>query len=149
MMSSLYGGLSAIVDGLMKPRSTPFSRVDPTPVDPPLGGSPPPDVRTIAVIGAGSSGLVAAKYLVEHGFEVTVFEKGDGIGGTFVTKAYDDAGLVSSKFLTAFSDLRSPASDPPHLSLPEYCAYVNMPHTDSTPSLQPATPLKDQRSRLS
>jgi dimethylaniline monooxygenase (N-oxide forming) len=46
------------------------------------------------------------------------------VGGTFVNKAYDDAALVSSKFLTAFSDLRSPESDPPHLSLPQYVSYL-------------------------
>jgi len=76
------------------------------------------------VIGAGSSGLVAAKYLVAAGYDVAVFEKGAGIAGTFVTKCYDDAHLVSSKFLTAFSDLRSPESDPPHLSLPQYVEYL-------------------------
>ncbi|KAL3933872.1 MAG: hypothetical protein SGPRY_000093 [Prymnesium sp.] len=46
------------------------------------------------------------------------------IGGTFVHKAYDAARLVSSKYLTAFSDLRSPPSAADHLSLPEYVEYL-------------------------
>ncbi len=99
---------------------TPWSRL--------VGGeSPPPSahpVRSVCVIGAGSSGLVAARHLAAAGFEVSVYEKDNFIGGTFVTKAYDDAGLVSSKFLTAFSDLRSPESDPPHLSLAQYVEYL-------------------------
>ena len=66
----------------------------------------------------------AARHLVAAGFEVAVYDKDNSVGGTFVTKAYDDAGLVSSKFLTAFSDLRSPESDPPHLSLVQYCEYL-------------------------
>lgn len=46
------------------------------------------------------------------------------IGGTFVHKAYDEARLVSSKYLTAFSDLRSPESAADHLSLPDYVKYL-------------------------
>eukprot|EP01134_Creolimax_fragrantissima_P004998 CFRG4998T1 len=58
------------------------------------------------VIGAGPSGIVATKYLIDKGYEVTVFEKAHGIGGTFVNKVYDDTTLVSSKTITSFSDLR-------------------------------------------
>ena len=78
----------------------------------------------MCIIGAGSSGLVACKHLRDAGFQVEVLEKGSDIGGAFVSKAYDDGGLVSSKYLTAFSDLRSPPSDPPHLSMEQYVAYL-------------------------
>lgn len=38
--------------------------------------------RSFAVIGAGASGLCAAKYLIEAGFNnVTIFEIGSQIGG--------------------------------------------------------------------
>ena len=101
--------------------STPWSRL----TSQPRGSDPTAaTVRSVCVIGAGSSGLVAAKYLAAAGYEVAVYEKGDVVGGTFVSKAYDDSALVSSKFLTAFSDLRSPASDPPHLSMEAYVAYL-------------------------
>ena len=44
---------------------------------------------TVAVIGAGISGLAAARTLVEHGFEVTVFDKGRGPGGRMSTRRTD------------------------------------------------------------
>lgn len=39
--------------------------------------------QTIAVIGAGLSGLVATKELAEAGLDVTCFEKSQEIGGVF------------------------------------------------------------------
>src|SRR4051794_36303831 len=41
----------------------------------------------VAVVGAGPSGIVAAKYALEAGFDVTVFEAGDGLGGQWYTTA--------------------------------------------------------------
>jgi phytoene dehydrogenase-like protein len=41
----------------------------------------------VAVIGAGASGIVTAKYLLAEGYAVTIFEQGSRIGGTFVNKA--------------------------------------------------------------
>jgi cation diffusion facilitator CzcD-associated flavoprotein CzcO len=38
-------------------------------------------MRTVAIIGAGSSGLVAAKVLLVDGFDVTLFEKNASLGG--------------------------------------------------------------------
>jgi cation diffusion facilitator CzcD-associated flavoprotein CzcO len=40
-------------------------------------------IKHICVIGAGISGLVAAKTFTEAGFEVIVFEKQKGIGGVW------------------------------------------------------------------
>ena len=100
---------------------TPWARLEASPTS---GAAPVSAVRTVLVIGAGSSGLVAAKYLVEAGYEVTIVEKDACIGGTFVSKAYDEGGLVSSKYLTAFTDLRSPDSDPSHLSMKAYVEYL-------------------------
>jgi dimethylaniline monooxygenase (N-oxide forming) len=37
--------------------------------------------RSVAIIGAGASGLVAAKVLLEDGFNVTVFERQGQLGG--------------------------------------------------------------------
>ena len=101
-------------------RFTPWSRLDASELQPP----PAHEVRSVLVIGAGSSGLVAAKHLRDAGFAVEVLEKDTQIGGAFVTKAYDDGKLVSSKYLTAFSDLRSPRSDPSHLSMTAYVDYL-------------------------
>ena len=38
-------------------------------------------MERIAVIGAGASGLVTAKYCLEAGFDVVVFEASERIGG--------------------------------------------------------------------
>ena len=80
--------------------------------------------KRILVIGAGPSGLVAVKTLVEHGFDAVCLEAGAGVGGTFVNKTYDEGRLVSSRFITAFSDFRMEAGGPDHPSIAEYVAYL-------------------------
>ena len=37
--------------------------------------------KTVAIIGAGPLGVIAAKNLAEEGFEVTIFERADSVGG--------------------------------------------------------------------
>ncbi|KAI0391525.1 FAD/NAD(P)-binding domain-containing protein [Xylariaceae sp. FL0594] len=46
-------------------------------------------IKTVAVIGAGISGVVSAAHLLREGFEVTVFERTDRIGGVW----YYDEGV--------------------------------------------------------
>ncbi len=43
----------------------------------------------VAVIGAGISGLFAARTLADHGLSVTVFDKGRGVGGRMSTRRFD------------------------------------------------------------
>jgi predicted NAD/FAD-dependent oxidoreductase len=43
----------------------------------------------VAIIGAGISGLSAARVLQDHGLKVTVFDKGRGIGGRMSTRRID------------------------------------------------------------
>lgn len=38
----------------------------------------------VAVIGAGMAGLCAAKHSIQYGLDVTVFEQGRQVGGTWV-----------------------------------------------------------------
>src|ERR1700712_4130997 len=42
---------------------------------------------SVAVIGAGPGGLVAAKHAIEAGFDVSVFEASDDLGGQWNTTA--------------------------------------------------------------
>ena len=69
-----------------------------------------PSASRVAVIGAGPGGLVAAKNLLESGFEVVVFEAGDAIGGQWRSRS-DTSGIWpgmrtnTSRAMTAFSDL--------------------------------------------
>lgn len=83
-------------------------------------------MRSVCIIGAGSSGLVAAKHLRDAGFQVTILERSRAIGGAFVSKAYDDSRLVSSTYLTAFSDLRCTSAHKPHMLLTEYTQYLEV-----------------------
>ncbi len=46
----------------------------------------------VAVIGAGLSGLICARTLSDHGFDVTVFEKSRGVGGRMSTRRVEDVG---------------------------------------------------------
>jgi dimethylaniline monooxygenase (N-oxide forming) len=67
----------------------------------------------LAVIGAGPAGLVAAKHAVASGFDTTVFEAGDDIGGQWHTAASHSAiwpGMRTntSRMMTAFSDFPPP-----------------------------------------
>ncbi len=46
-----------------------------------------PDGARVAIIGAGPGGLAAAKHALEAGFDVTVFEASDDLGGQWHTTA--------------------------------------------------------------
>ncbi|KAJ7837039.1 FAD/NAD(P)-binding domain-containing protein [Mycena olivaceomarginata] len=83
----------------------------------------------VVVIGAGPSGLVACKSLLEAAstdfpFDPIVLEQEADIGGTFRYRSYQNATLVSSKQLTSFSDFRLPFEHPDHLTLEEYVDYL-------------------------
>ncbi|MEO1614587.1 MAG: FAD-dependent oxidoreductase [Planctomycetota bacterium] len=54
-------------------------------IDRPIAGRLP----TVAIIGGGISGLIAARTLCDHGLDVTVFEKARGVGGRTSTRRTD------------------------------------------------------------
>lgn len=75
------------------------------------------------VIGAGSSGLAAAKNLREHGFAVDCFEREDDVGGNWNfgkpnSRVYASTHLISSKPFTQYPDFPMPDAFPdyPHHS---------------------------------
>jgi len=49
-------------------------------------------VPNVAIIGAGISGLMAARTLQDHGIRVTVFDKGRGLGGRMSTRRIGNPG---------------------------------------------------------
>ena len=86
----------------------------------------------VAVIGGGPSGLVTLKYLVSaHEFfpieaiEARLFEAAAKVGGIFFHHTYEDAELVSSKYLTTFSDFPPRPDDPDFLPADRYLEYLN------------------------
>eukprot|EP00939_MAST-03C_sp_MAST-3C-sp1_P001414 g1414.t1 len=81
-------------------------------------------IRSIAIIGAGPSGLVAGKILSEAGISFRIFEKERRVGGAFRYRSYQNAEQVSSKFITAFSDFRFADDVDDHVSLDDYCVYL-------------------------
>jgi hypothetical protein len=73
----------------------------------------------VAVIGAGPGGLVSAKHAIEAGFEVSVFEASDDLGGQWNTTAahsgiWPGMRTNTSRAMTAFSDYPPPPSHDLH-----------------------------------
>ncbi|MBX2892539.1 MAG: NAD(P)-binding domain-containing protein [Saprospiraceae bacterium] len=85
----------------------------------------------IAIIGAGCSGLAAIKVLTENGLDNLVcFEKNDQIGGNWVYTASESHSsvcetthIISSKWLSRFSDFPMPAEYPDYPSHRQVLAY--------------------------
>lgn len=64
---------------------------------------------------------------MEPFYDVTIVESSNSIGGSFTNKVYDNCRLVSSKYLTAFSDFRMPEDTsliPDHPSTEQYVDYL-------------------------
>jgi dimethylaniline monooxygenase (N-oxide forming) len=66
--------------------------------------------ESVAVIGAGPGGLVAARWLSAQGFRVTIFESAPGLGGQWSGRrgrsgVWPHMHTNTSRILTAFSDL--------------------------------------------
>jgi dimethylaniline monooxygenase (N-oxide forming) len=83
----------------------------------------------VAVIGAGPSGLVAAKYALEAGFDVAVFEASDAVGGQWHTAAahsgvWPGMHTNTSRAMTAFSDFPAPVEHPLHPAAEQIHAYL-------------------------
>lgn len=83
----------------------------------------------IAVIGAGPGGLAAAKHAVEAGFDTTVFEASDDLGGQWHSTAphsgvWPGMHTNTSRSMTAFSDFPPAADLPLHPSAEQIHAYL-------------------------
>ena len=83
----------------------------------------------MAIVGAGPSGLVAAKHALEAGFDVAVFEASDDLGGQWHTTAahsgvWPGMRTNTSRAMTAFSDFGAPADHPLHPAAEQIHAYL-------------------------
>ena len=122
----------------------------------PVGPSVPKPVETVAVIGAGASGLCMAKHLIEAGFDVTVYEIGTQVGGLWCYKndsgrssAYRTLHINTAKNLTNFSDFkfrdevqRFPSHWEMHAYLEEYAEHFGvMERIEFKSEIKAVTPL--------
>ena len=83
----------------------------------------------VAVVGAGPGGLVAAKHLLDAGFDVTVLDAADDIGGQWYTTAahsgvWPGMRTNTSRAMTAFSDLPYDDAVALHPTAEEIRAYL-------------------------
>lgn len=70
-------------------------------------------MQRIGIVGAGLSGLVTAKTLLEEGYEVTVWEKEAELGGVWArSRRYPGVATQNPRDTYAFSDFPMPASYP-------------------------------------
>jgi cation diffusion facilitator CzcD-associated flavoprotein CzcO len=89
-----------------------------------------PDLANVCVIGAGSSGIAAAKALHERGIPFDCFEKSDQVGGNWVfgnrngmSSAYRSLHINTSRERMEYSDFPMPKSYPDfphHTHIAEY-----------------------------
>jgi dimethylaniline monooxygenase (N-oxide forming) len=84
----------------------------------------------VAIVGAGPGGLAAAKYAIEAGFDVTVFEASDDLGGQWHTAAghsgvWPGMHTNTSRAMTAFADFPAPADHPLHPAAEQVHAYLH------------------------
>ena len=87
-------------------------------------------MKKVAVIGAGPSGITAIKNFNDHGFEVTAFERCEGVGGNWRfndpsghSSVFETTHIISSKYTSFYEDFPLPknASDyPSHKELLKY-----------------------------
>lgn len=85
----------------------------------------------VAVIGAGPSGITAAKNLLQVGIQqLVVFEKGDQVGGNWIfspklthSSVFETTHIISSKALSQYADFPMPAEYPDYPSHQQILAY--------------------------
>jgi thioredoxin reductase len=83
----------------------------------------------VLVIGAGSSGLAAAKNLRDHRLRVDIVEREDDLGGNWNfgkpnSRVYESTHMISSKPFTQFPDFPMPDHYPDYLHHSQVLAYL-------------------------
>jgi dimethylaniline monooxygenase (N-oxide forming) len=87
--------------------------------------------KKVCVVGAGPSGLVTVKELLNQNFEVVCYESQESFGGVFRSinqggNAYDSLELTISNFFMAYSDfMPKPGEERRYWKVSEYISYLN------------------------
>lgn len=95
----------------------------------------------VCIIGAGTAGLCAAKTALAYGFDVTVYEQTDEIGGTWVytddvgkneygidihTSMYQGLSTNLPKEVMGFPDFLIPEQDKSFITSSEFLSFLNL-----------------------
>ena len=88
------------------------------------------DMKHVCVIGAGPSGITAAKNLLDEGLQVTVLDAGREVGGNWVfteeeghSSVFETTHIISSKHLSQYDDFPMPEDYPDYPSHRQLAAY--------------------------
>ena len=94
-------------------------------------------MKKVAIIGAGPSGITAIKNFADQGFEVTAFDRCEGVGGNWRfndpsghSSVFETTHLISSKYTSFYEDFPLPVSTPDYPSHKELLSYFNA-YTDN------------------
>jgi len=86
--------------------------------------------KRVCVIGAGPSGITAAKNLLDQSCEVVVYDYGKEVGGNWVfgdtpshSSVFETTHIISSKTLSQYDDFPMPADYPDYPSHKQLAAY--------------------------
>jgi hypothetical protein len=86
--------------------------------------------KKICVIGAGPSGITAAKHLLEEGMNVTVYDQQQDVGGNWLfsdepghSSVFETTHIISSKVLSEYDDYPMPADYPDYPSHRQLATY--------------------------
>lgn len=89
-------------------------------------------MKKVAIIGAGPSGITAIKNFADQGFEVTAFDRCEGVGGNWRfndpsghSSVFETTHLISSKYTSFYEDFPLPDSTPDYPSHEELLSYFN------------------------
>ena len=86
--------------------------------------------KRVCVIGAGPSGITAAKNLLDAGMEVVVYDYGKEVGGNWVfsdqpshSSVFETTHIISSKSLSQYDDFPMPSDYPDYPSHQQLASY--------------------------
>ena len=86
--------------------------------------------KKVCVIGAGPSGITAAKNLLDQSCEVVVYDYGKEVGGNWVfsdtpshSSVFETTHIISSKTLSQYDDFPMPSNYPDYPSHKQLAAY--------------------------
>lgn len=116
--------------------------------------------KRVCVIGAGPSGITAAKNLLDEGHEVVVYDYGSEVGGNWVfnekighSSVFETTHIISSKTLSEYADFPMPNDYPDYPShkhladyFKSYASYFNLyPHIHFNTLVKKCTPLNEEK----